>query len=82
MSQHRSPALRLARRLKQFRLSLVATLAVLALTACGEAPQRHAASSSVALGVQEMLRAGEARPAPTAARDLRVASIRITRKAL
>ena len=44
----------LARQLKQFNMALMATLAAMALTACGGA-QPVQASSSLSKGVQEIL---------------------------
>ncbi|ROZ66733.1 hypothetical protein [Ramlibacter sp. WS9] len=51
--------LRLARRLDRFNCALLAALAAMALTACGNGPQPAAASSSLASGVQQILHASE-----------------------
>lgn len=47
--------MRLARRLRQFNLSLAAVLAAMALTACGGEPARKPAASSISKGVQQIL---------------------------
>ena len=58
MKSFRLHPLRLARRLKQFNLSLLATLAALALTACDVGQRVPAtASSSLSQGVQQILHA-------------------------
>jgi hypothetical protein len=57
---------RLARHLGRFNGALLAALAAMALTACGNGPQPAAASSSLASGVQQILHASE--PATAAAR--------------
>ena len=58
MKSFRLDPVRLARRLKQFNLSLLATLAALALTACSaDVPVPPVASSSLSQGVQQMLHA-------------------------
>ncbi len=54
--KHFSP-LRLARHLDRFNRALFATLAAMALTACGYGTQPPAASSSLASGVQQILHA-------------------------
>jgi len=63
MKTIRLEPLRIARRVKQFNLSLLATLAALALTACdgGEPPVMGA--SSLSKGVQQVLQASGSRGA-------------------
>jgi hypothetical protein len=57
MKTVRPNLLRISRRLKQFNLSLVCTLAALALAGCGiqAAPQPIEPSTSIAKGVQQIL---------------------------
>lgn len=57
MKTARPNLLRISRRLKQFNLSLVSTLAALALAGCGmqAAPQVVQPSTSIAKGVQQIL---------------------------
>ena len=56
MKTIRLDSLRFARRVKQFNLSLLATLAALAMTGCDAGAQRPVAgASSLSQGVQQIL---------------------------
>ena len=58
MKPIRLAPMRLARRLKQFNLSLLATLAALAMTACSaDVPVPPPAATSLSQGVQQTLHA-------------------------
>jgi hypothetical protein len=69
MKTARSNLLRISRRIRQFNLSLVSTLAALALAGCGmqAAPQPVEPSTSIAKGVQQILHS-KSTPSVTAAR--------------
>jgi hypothetical protein len=58
----RPSSLRLSRRVRRFNASLIATLAAMALAACGGEPAAVMPASSIAKGVQQILQPG-GRPA-------------------